>query len=88
MAYEDFSHEQLERRLRELADPADAGDKQLIAYLSRIENFSFEVGFGNRGYTVWISPRASADMPVIFGGGAAYQIDGKTFKIVSRSFSK
>ena len=88
VAYADFSNEQLARRAREAAAPDYNGDRKLVEYLSRIENFNIEVGFGNGRYHVRISPRLSAQVPGIFGGGAYYIIEPKEFKVVDRQYSK
>ena len=87
VAYADFS-DLLTKRARDVAAPDYKGDKTLVEYLSHIENFNIEVGFGNGRYHVRIAPRTSTQVPVIFGGGAYYIIEPKEFKVVDRQYSK
>lgn len=86
-AYEDYS-KQLRERVKKLAAPGGTGDAELTGYLSRIEDFNIQVGFGHGRYTVWMVPRASQDFPVIFGGDARYVIDAKEFKILEKHFGR
>jgi hypothetical protein len=81
-AYNDF--------LQVLATNATApsGNKDLNTKLSKIENFDISIQQSNSSYTVQIGPTLRGDMPVVFGGGATYQIDKKTFSIQSKTLLK
>jgi hypothetical protein len=79
VAYEDFS---------KLLGQRGLGDNEYERYMSKIENYNFKVATGRTRYVVWISPRASADFPVIFGGGATYILDASTFTIIEKHYSK
>jgi hypothetical protein len=87
VAYEDFSHK-LRERVKKTAAPDGTGNRELTGYLSRIENFNIQVGFGHGRYNVWMIPRASEDFPGGFGGDALYVIDAKEFKILERHFGR
>jgi hypothetical protein len=87
VAYEDFS-QKLRQRVKETAAPGSTGNKELTGYLSRIENFNIQVGFGHGRYNVWMIPRASEDFPEGFGGDALYVIDAKGFKILEKHFGR
>lgn len=87
VAYEDFS-QKLRQRVKETAAPGGMGNKELTGYLSRIESFNIQVGFGHGRYNVWMIPRASEDFPGGFGGDALYVIDAKEFKILEKHFGR
>jgi hypothetical protein len=78
----------LAKRLHESTAPDGTGDKKLTEYLSSIEHFNIQVGFGHGRYNVWILARASEDFPVIFGGDALYVIDAKDFKVLEKHYGK
>ncbi|MFI3155635.1 MAG: hypothetical protein QX199_05715 [Methylococcaceae bacterium] len=63
-------------------------DNKVVVYLSKIDNYNFEIAFGKGNFTVWITPRLSDEFPVIFGGDASYTIDSKTFKIQDTQYGK
>jgi hypothetical protein len=56
--------------------------------LSKIENFDMTIQQSDSSYTVQIGPTSRGDMPLVFGGGARYQIDRKTFSIISKTLLK
>jgi hypothetical protein len=87
VAYDDFA-KKLRERVRKAGTPGATGDVELTAYLSRIENFNIQVGFGHGRYTVWIAARASQEFPVVFGGDASYIVDGKEFTILEKKYGK
>jgi hypothetical protein len=87
VAYADYS-QHLAKRARDASAPDYKGDRELVEYLSRIEHFNIEVGFGNGSYHIRIAPRTSEQFRGIFGGGAFYLIDAKEFKIREREYSK
>jgi hypothetical protein len=87
VAYEDYS-QKLRKRLKEVANPASTGNKELTGYLSRIEDFNIQVGFGHGRYNVWMLPRTSEEVPGVFGGDALYVIDAKEFKILEKHYGK
>jgi hypothetical protein len=72
IAYEDFS-----KRLAERG-----------GYLATINNYNIQVGVGPESYVVWISPRSSQEVPGLFGGGAFYTIDARTFTVREKEYSK
>jgi hypothetical protein len=82
VAYEDFS----KKLLNEQHPNGKAED--FTEYMSKIENYNLKVADGRTRYVVWISPRASGDFPVIFGGSANYILDARTFKIIEKNYSK
>lgn len=87
VAYGDYT-KRLTKRVQELTAADGKGDKKLIEYLSSIEHFNIQVGFGHGRYNVWILARASEDFPVIFGGDALYVIDAKDFKVLEKHYGK
>jgi hypothetical protein len=87
VAYEDFS-KKLRGEAQDANTPGYKGDKGLSDYLSHIENYNIQVGWGPGRYQVWISPRASKEMFGIFGGGAMYVIDAKDFKLLQRQYTR
>jgi hypothetical protein len=87
VAYDDYS-KKLRERVKRVATPGGTGDVELTGYLSRIEDFNIQVGFGYGRYNVWMLPRASEDFPAVFGGDALYVIDAKEFKILEKHYGK
>jgi hypothetical protein len=87
VAYDDYS-KKLAKRLHESTAPDGTDDKKLTEYLSSIEHFNIQVGFGHGRYNVWILARVSEDFPVIFGGDALYVIDAKDFKVLEKHYGK
>jgi hypothetical protein len=87
VAYADYS-KRLADRVRKSTAADSKGDQKLAEYLSTIEHFNIQVGYGNDRYRVWILARASKDFPVIFGGDAVYFIDDKNFTILEKRFGK
>ena len=67
---------------------ASAGDQELYTKLSKIKNFDISIEQSESLYTVDIGPTLRGDMPIVFGGGAVYQIDKKTFSIKSKMLTK
>lgn len=67
---------------------ASAGDQELYTKLSKIKNFDISIEQSESFYTVDIGPTLRGDMPIVFGGGAVYQIDKKTFAIKSKMLTK
>ena len=62
--------------------------KDLYTKLSKIENFDMSIEQSESLYTVQIGPTLRGDMPMVFGGGARYQIDKETFSIKSKTLLK
>jgi hypothetical protein len=86
VAYDDYKKKLLKRAQK--TDPSNGTGDKLIEYLSNIDHFNFQVGFGHDRYEVSIAARASEEFPVIFGGDALYVIDGNDFKIVEKHYGK
>jgi hypothetical protein len=85
-AYEDFS-KRLERdavKSRALTGE-EANHSQ---WLSRIENYDINVEEAGTMILVSFSPTVRGDPPIIFGGVVNYQVDRKTFQIVSKTAIK
>lgn len=61
---------------------------KLAEYLSKIDNYNIEIGFGRDRYLVWITPRVTDEFPIIFGADALYTIDRKTFQVIDKQYGK
>lgn len=68
--------------------PMSPGGKDLYTKLSKIENFDISIQQSDSSYTVQIGPTLRGDMPLVFGGGARYQVDKQTFSIKSKTLLK
>lgn len=87
VAEKDFSV-RIASRASKLKNNATNTDNKLAEYLSKIDNYNIEIGFGNNRYLVWITPRLSDEFPIIFGADALYTIDSKTFQIIDKQYGK
>lgn len=87
VAERDFSARLIDKKNRSIK--ADEGaDQDLNKYLSQIENYNIEIGFGKGKYFIWIAPRLSEHFPAIFGGDALYTVDDKTFQLLDKQYGK
>lgn len=88
VAYHDFLKTKLASNAAMANIYARNGNKELYIKLSKIENFDISIEQSESFYTVDIGPTLRGDMPIVFGGGAVYQIDKKTFLIKSKMLTK
>lgn len=59
-----------------------------FAFLSKLENYDVLIELKGKDYAVSFGPTVRGDAPEIFGGGAQYLVDGKTFEIKDKKYSK
>ena len=90
VAYNDFSRRLSAAEAMPINPPdnyvqGSPKERELRAQLAKIENYDMSIEQSDSAYTVQIGPTLRGDMPLVFGGGARYQIDKKTFSIVSKT---
>lgn len=59
-----------------------------FAFLSKLENYDVLIELKGKDYFVSFGPTVRGDAPEIFGGGAQYLVDGKTFEIKDKVYGK
>jgi hypothetical protein len=59
-----------------------------LAFLSKLENYDVLIELRGKDYSISFGPTVRGDALEVFGGGAQYLIDGKTFKIKEKKYSK
>lgn len=59
-----------------------------LAFLSKLENYDVLIELKGKDYVISFGPTVRGDALEIFGGGAQYLIDGKTFEIKEKKYSK
>lgn len=64
------------------------GEFPLLDFLSKIENYDIAVELKDGNYIVSFGPTPRKGAPEIFGGGAHYIIEAKTFKIIEKRYTK
>jgi hypothetical protein len=67
---------------------ADGQRATTLDWLSHIENYDIHVEQTNATFIVYFPPTVRGDAPIIMGGIAEYEIDRKTFQIISKSTGK
>jgi hypothetical protein len=82
VAYKDFA-KVLERKAHE-AQSATGNDRELSAKLAKLENYDISVDQTPSSYIVQFGPTVRDHAHEVFGGGARYVIDRKTFSIVEK----
>jgi len=85
-AYSDFA-KYLALKKTESASQ-DEGNQKLVEWLSSIENYDIHVRQMSASYQVRFEVTLRNNAPPVFGGGASYLIDGSSFKIIRKTFSK
>jgi hypothetical protein len=70
------------------AAPQDKDNQKLVDWLSNIENYDIHVRQLPTSYTVMFEVTLRNNAPPVFGGGASYLIDGSSFQIIRKTFSK
>jgi hypothetical protein len=86
VVYEDFSHRLAENEAA--AKSATGGNPELSQWLSKIEHYDIHVEQNPSSYIVQIGPTIRGDAPTVFGGGARYVIDRKSFEITEKVMLK
>lgn len=69
-------------------DENTKGNTPHLAFLSKLENYDVLIELKGKDYAISFGPTVRDDAPEIFGGGAQYLIDGKTFEIKEKKYSK
>ena len=85
-AYSYFGSE-LSKNERAAAAP-DTPNKELAAWLSKIEDYDIHVSQTRDAIVVDFTPTVRGNFMPVLGGGAHYEIDKTSFEIRSRVFSK
>ena len=70
------------------AAPQDEEDRKLVDWLSNIENYDIHVRQMPTSYQVRFEVTLRNNAPPVFGGGASYLVDGSSFQIIRKTFSK
>jgi hypothetical protein len=79
VAYKDFA-KVLAKKAQE-AQSATGNDRELSAKLAKLENYDISVDQTASSYIVQFGPTVRDNAHAVFGGGARYVIDRKTFSI-------
>jgi hypothetical protein len=79
VAYQDFA-KVIERKARE-AQSLASNDRELSSKLAKLENYDISVDQTPSSYIVQFGPTVRDNAHDVFGGGARYVIDRKTFLI-------
>ncbi len=85
-AYSDFEIE-LSKNARAATAP-DSPNQSLALWLSKIENYDIHVSQSGGRIVVQFNPTVRGKFMPVLGGGARYEIDMESFKVLSKSFSK
>lgn len=85
-AYSDFGKYLALKRTQ--SAPQGEDNRKLVDWLSRIENYDIHVRQLSASYQVRFEVTLRNDAPPVFGGGASYLIDGSSFRIIRKTFSK
>ena len=85
-AYSDFAKYLASKRTE--SAPQDEDNRKLVDWLSSIENYDIHVRQMSASYQVRFEVTLRNNSPPVFGGGASYLIDGSSFQIIRKTFSK
>jgi hypothetical protein len=85
-AYADFESE-LSKNATAAAAP-DSPNPSLALWLSKIENYDIHVSQSSGHIVVQFNPTVRGKFLPVLGGGARYEIDAGSFKVISKIFSK
>jgi hypothetical protein len=86
VAYDDFSNDL--KKKKAIARPKSEADAKMIGWISRIESYDIDVVQTVSTIEVQFSHTLREDAPIVFGGGARYVIDRKSFSITSKTLLK
>lgn len=75
------------KRQSETNENAEKNTLHLV-FLSKLENYDVLIELKGKDYAISFGPTVRGDTVEIFGGGAQYLIDGNTFKIKEKKYSK
>lgn len=85
----DFANEILKEKAKKAETLGGReGEFPLLDFLSKIENYDIAVELKDGNYIVNFGPTLREGAPEIFGGGAHYIIEERTFKIIEKQYTK
>jgi hypothetical protein len=85
-AYSDFENELSKNARGALA--ADTPNKALAEWTSKIENYDIHITKTGETISIDFIPTVRGDFMPVLGGGAHYVVNGSSFRIESKLFSK
>ena len=85
-AYDDFSRVLTKEQSE--AKPPDAEAAELVRWSTKIDNYDIDVRQTKTAYVVHFGLTLRGNAPLILGGGARYEIEKGTFRIVEKQLLK